>query len=596
MLERIIKNSTRYLSVIVALCGLSVLAGWIFDISALKSVYPGLVSMKANTALSFLFIGTALYICTLENVSPKLSVLKNSFSTIALLIGAATLAEYIFNANFGIDETLFREVSDAVKTSHPGRMSPLTAVNFICCGCFLFFAAGKSGFCVWLRRIYLVAIGSIAYFVLLTYIFSVSDLSGLESYTQMAIHTSVAFLLFFIGAVLLPSRGNIVFCMFEESFCGRVIRRLWPAAVILPALLGWFRLLGEKKHLYSSEFGVALFVVVVVVVFSILILWVADVFHDMEEERAQNLEALQNSNSMVQSLLKAIPFGISVVDHNHQILFMNEHLEKTIGESAIGKKCWSMLRDNRQQCSDCPLQKHIEIGETSSIDTDGILGGKSFEISHTGMMYEGKPAVLEVYHDITDRVINEHNLNKAYSEILKAYYEIKKLSDRKSEIVALVSHELRTPLTIIKEEVSMLLDKIAGEINEKQQKILATSKKNLERLERVIDDFLNIERIEAGKMLLKKKPIDIAKVIIESAAPFDSRIKNKNLSLKLNIPCSGLIINADYDKMEQVFTNLLGNAVKFTNKGHIEVSVLKVDGGIECSVADTGIGIEKSDM
>ncbi|MBI2342430.1 MAG: hypothetical protein HYU98_06845, partial [Deltaproteobacteria bacterium] len=524
MLERIIKNSTRYLSVIVALCGLSVLAGWIFDIPVLKSVFPNLVSMKANTALSFLLIGTALYICTIETAFPKLPVLRFIFSAAALLVGVATLIEYLANVNFGIDEFLFKDI-DAIATSHPGRMSPLTAVNFICCGCFLFFAAGKNGFCIWLRRVCLAAIGSIAYFVLLTYIFSVSDLSGLESYTRMAIHTSAVFLLFFIGAVLFPNKGNIVASMFEESFCGRVIRRLWPAAVILPVLLGWLRLLGERKHLYPSEFGVALFVVAVVVAFSALIFWAADIFHDMEEERSQNLEALQNSNSMVQSLLKAIPFGISVVDHNHQILFMNEHLEKTIGGGAIGKKCWSVLRDNRERCRDCPLKEQIAIGKTSSIDTDGILGGKSFEISHTGMMYEGKPAVLEVYHDITDRVINEHNLNKAYSEILKAYYEIKKLSDRKSEIVALVSHELRTPLTIIKEEVSMLLDKIAGEINEKQQKILATSKKNLERLERVIDDFLNIERIEAGKMLLKKKPIDIAKVIIESAAPFDSRIK-----------------------------------------------------------------------
>jgi len=127
-------------------------------------------------------------------------------------------------------------------------------------------------------------------------------------------------------------------------------------------------------------------------------------------ERKRVEDTLRESNELNNSLLKTIPFEMDIVDEQGNILFMSEKLEALFGTKALGHKCWKYYRDDGTQCADCPLLKGINIGKTEVYETHGVFGGKIFEISHTGLLFHGKKAILEIFQDITDRKLVEFEL------------------------------------------------------------------------------------------------------------------------------------------------------------------------------------------
>ncbi len=134
-------------------------------------------------------------------------------------------------------------------------------------------------------------------------------------------------------------------------------------------------------------------------------------------ERKHAEEALHESNAFNTSLLQTIPFCIDIVDETGTILFANENAQTLVGENPSGKKCWNLYKDNQAQCPDCPLHQPIVIGETRAIQAHGILGDRVFQINHTGMLYRGKPALLEIFQDITERIRGEQALRDSESSL-----------------------------------------------------------------------------------------------------------------------------------------------------------------------------------
>jgi hypothetical protein len=121
-------------------------------------------------------------------------------------------------------------------------------------------------------------------------------------------------------------------------------------------------------------------------------------------------EALQQSYVFSESLLNTIPFGIDIVDEKGTVLFQSDNFKKLFSESAIGKKCWNLYKDDKKQCIDCPLHKGIAIGKTETYESHGVLGNRIFDISHTGIMFQGKKTMLEIFQDITERKQIENTL------------------------------------------------------------------------------------------------------------------------------------------------------------------------------------------
>jgi signal transduction histidine kinase len=184
--------------------------------------------------------------------------------------------------------------------------------------------------------------------------------------------------------------------------------------------------------------------------------------------------------------------------------------------------------------------------------------------------------------------------------------ELQKLDKLKSSFLANVSHELRTPMTAITGYTDLLLDRVDGPINEEQEKSLKKVDSHSRQLIQLINNILDVSKIESGeKIQLQPKEFNI-KLLIESVvSTFEPIIKQKNLNLTVNINENLPPIYADEDRIQQIVINLLSNAIKFTHKGSINIDVKLSVKGIkqgetplfaEICITDTGIGIKEEDI
>ena len=168
----------------------------------------------------------------------------------------------------------------------------------------------------------------------------------------------------------------------------------------------------------------------------------------------------------------------------------------------------------------------------------------------------------------------------------------------KTDFLSNVSHELRTPMTGIKGYVDNMLDGIAGDITQKQARYLARVKVNADRLTGLINDLLDLSRIDRGRpdlLEMGMAEFDVGDLVEELGSHFGPRAEQKGLSLRID--SNGLSVFADRSRVRQVLYQLCDNAIKFTETGEVVVSVLAGDRGfVQVCVIDTGPGIPEDQM
>lgn len=291
-------------SVVLAV-GVAVLFGWALDITALKSVVPTFVSIKANTALAFVLLGFGLLFLRARAATRY----RRALGLTVAAIGLITILEYVLRWDAGIDQLLFPDAG-VVGTSHPGRMSPTAALSFLLTGVAL--ASRNTSRTRGIRRadlLVLVAI-VIAFLAFVGYLFGASALYAFAASTQMALVTSITLLI--AGPTLLaidPEHG-IGWILLRPTAGGIVARRLIPLALLLPITVGVVGLAGERAGLYDSAFGLALMVVTLTTIFvaaAALVSWALDGAHvDQLSAEASSLTdeltGLANRRAAVQAL------------------------------------------------------------------------------------------------------------------------------------------------------------------------------------------------------------------------------------------------------------------------------------------------------
>ncbi|MBL7995249.1 PAS domain-containing protein [bacterium] len=168
---------------------------------------------------------------------------------------------------------------------------------------------------------------------------------------------------------------------------------------------------------------------------------------------------------------------------------------------------------------------------------------------------------------------------------------------KKSEFLSIVAHELFNPLAPIKEGLSLLLEESIGELNPVQKQCLHVVYEEADRLLRLVNDLLDINRLDAGKIRISRMAIDIQPLIKSVVAAIDRKASEKNITIIENIPHPILDLFADRDRMKQVLINLLDNAVKYSpNSSTVEIGAASRQGCTEITVKDQGFGISKSDI
>jgi len=166
----------------------------------------------------------------------------------------------------------------------------------------------------------------------------------------------------------------------------------------------------------------------------------------------------------------------------------------------------------------------------------------------------------------------------------------------KNEFVSIVSHELRTPMTSIKGYVDLLAIGSAGAVTEKQRGYLGIIKTSADRLSEMVDELLDLSRIEAGKTQMNYQAVSLPRVLREVAAMLQKNFDDRGLRLCLDIPDDLPDVLADPGRLNQVVTNLLSNALKYTFEGRVDVRARVADDRVQVDVSDTGIGITPEDQ
>ncbi len=279
--------AARYAGVGVLLAGVLVMIGWLLDIEALKSIVPGLATMKFNTALGFALAGSALLL--LHRGQRRGAQIG---AGVVALIGLLTLAEYVFGTNIGLDEWLVQDTRSTAQ--YPGRMSPATALGLCLLGSSLALLARRRW--VLLAQTMALVAAFIALLAVIGYLYGVESLYRISTYSSVVLHTALTLLALSFGVLSLYPAQGILTVITSDSAGGLLARRLLPAAVLLPPLLGWVRLLGQEAGLYDTRFGLSLFALSNVVVFSLLVMRTARTLHQVDRERALAVDALQRVN------------------------------------------------------------------------------------------------------------------------------------------------------------------------------------------------------------------------------------------------------------------------------------------------------------
>lgn len=180
-------------------------------------------------------------------------------------------------------------------------------------------------------------------------------------------------------------------------------------------------------------------------------------------------------------------------------------------------------------------------------------------------------------------------------ELLAALGKMKKVDRLKDEFVSTASHELRTPLAVIRENTSLISDGVAGAVSEKQKALLTASQANVDRLAGILDNLLDVAKIESRSIELKRRRTDICSLALKAVDLLKNLADKKMISIETRLT-AGAITWADPDQILRVFVNLIDNAVKYTGeKGRVTIGVERLGGEIRAEVSDTGIGIAEAD-
>lgn len=183
-----------------------------------------------------------------------------------------------------------------------------------------------------------------------------------------------------------------------------------------------------------------------------------------------------------------------------------------------------------------------------------------------------------------------------YQELEGKNIDLEKLSRLKDDFVSIVAHELRNPLFVVQEAAALVLDGLAGPIEGEQKKYLTMIKQTGERLIHITNDLLDLAKIEAGKIVVNYEPMDLLSLVRQSCEGIAIRAQKKGIAIVEDFPQGKLEVSGDFDKLSQVMTNLMSNALKFTEKGSITVEVKDLGEEVRCSVKDTGPGISQENI
>lgn len=319
------------------------------------------------------------------------------------------------------------------------------------------------------------------------------------------------------------------------------------------------------------------------------------------------IEALRTSEFRLASIVDIAADAIISVDEDQVVTLFNQGAERIFGYQAsevIGQPLDLLLPQDVHAVHREHIRQFSRSGESARRmgERSEVRGrrknGEVFpaEASISKFDIEGRPVFTAVLRDITDRRAADEERTRLLEAERAARAAAETALRTRDEVLAVVSHDLRNPLSVIDMCAASLVDKLARD-DEGARSLVRTIESSTEWMNRLIEDLLDVARVEAGRLNLDRHPQDLVRVISEATVMLEPLITEKSLTLHEDLPDHLPRANVDARRVVQVLENLVSNAVKHTPPGgEIRIRAESANGEIQISVRDTGSGIPAENL
>jgi PAS domain S-box-containing protein len=521
--------------------GLVALAGWLFDLPALRTVLPGLASMKANTSVGIILGGGTIALVAKRPPDGGFPV----HMAVGLLVGgfaALTFVEYLTGANFGIDELLFADTITP-PTAHPGRMSVATAVNFMLLGGALAFTGSRSrpAKSAFLTLGTLGLLSSLC--AVVGYVYGVPLLYTPIPASSVALHTAFAFTLLFFGVAALRPDLGWVSLLVARTPGSALLRILLPTVLAAPLIFGWAVIFGTRHGLYDVALGLA--------VFTILggALMAGIVWHfGRRVNRAE--EALQARQRVFDTVITSALDAFVLMDEAGRIVEWNQQAERIFGWSAaeaLGRPVAdTIVPPDYREAHSRGLSRFLSTRETR-------MTGRRVELR--GLRRDGSEFPLELVIaplQVDGRLVFSGFL-RDLSELRRAEEQLRQ--SQRLEVVGQltggVAHDFNNLLTVIIGSLDAALERVAPPL----RATLANALKAAERGAVLVRQLLAFSR----RQTLAPQPTDL-NALIEEMGDVLYRTLGKRIKVELTLAEGLWLALSDRAQVETALLNLAINA------------------------------------
>ena len=586
-------------AIATALIASLVLIGWTFDVDLLKRVIPGLVAMNPMTALTFL-IGAISLSFYREGTCPVQASGRiwsaRACALVVALVGTAKLSALFGATDVQVDQWLFSSKLAAGFQVRNG-MAPNTAFNFLLLGSgLLFLHSGRRRLSAWACVCALIC-GFESMVALLGYAYEIRSFYRVQSFIPMALPTASCFLIMAYGIMASQANRGFFAIITGAGAGGAMARRLLPAAILVPAVLGWLRIEGQRLGFYDTEFGAALYTVANMLVFAGIVCWSARSLFRTDNERTKaeqrlrrahaQLEAAVHTNQLIMDKSRDV---ICTIDEQRRFVTVSAACETLWGYTAaemIGHETIEFVYPEDQAKTNQAAAALRDSGKVANFVNRYVRkDGSLVDVLWSASWSEVDQLTFAVGHDITERVRTERALYRAKEEADRA-------NRAKSEFLSRMSHELRTPMNAILGFAQLLeLEELSADQREAVSHILRGGRHLLD----LINEVLDLTRIEAGRLSLSKEPVAVAQALREAIDLVQPLAAKRAVSIH-PFDASDHFIMADRQRLKQVLLNLLSNAIKYNRRGgSVRVGCTKIDKCLRIVISDTGPGIPETSL
>ncbi len=568
----IILSLAPAMSTLVLVEGVLVLLGWGLQIEFFKNPFPNETPVAFSTGLCFILTALALIFMRVKKES-----LAKCSSAASILVCSAICAHYVIGT-FDLDQ-FFN--GSGMGLFGPNRMSPTILFSFLIVDSCMFMNRSKQ------QRVidFLMLFANVLCLTALTaHYFEVPSLMRISTLIQMATPSALAGLLMSWAFLFLEPDKGMISVLSEEGASGKFVRHFLVPAIFVPLISGKIFLLGLQSGLYDVALGTALVALFVICCIAGAIWSVAGWLDHAEKERIRAQEDAISSAQSSKAILDASPVALSMIDVEGNIIEWNKAAERLFGwtrDEVIGKKFDFTV---------APSEREIHLANVNQYKTTGTNKqlNQTLEIQMVrkdGTEFPGECIPFEVKSE-------GKIMLSAFMQDISAR---KEAEQRINEFISTVSHELRTPLTSIKGALRLIEGGIAGDVSDDALALVNVATTETERLIRIVNDILDLKKIEAGKLELRFDDVEAINVLNDALEGIDGMAKEFGIELKNDTMIASGTLHCDKDRIIQVLHNLISNAIKFSPEGEtVTLQLSEIDEGLKFSVKDHGSGIPES--